>query len=191
MLSTGMANFSEICAAAEAALEAPNIVLLKCTSSYPTEPSKANILSMLGLRAVLEDRCEIGLSDHTKGYLAPVLATTLGAILIEKHITLDGSGLDGGFALKPDEFKQMVEKVKETQTLLGEYSMRPNEDKSLRRSLYYARAMKKGEKPTEKDFTTRRPSLGIAPAHKETLVGSPLAEDVEELQPVDFKHFGG
>ena len=117
---------------------------------------------------------KIGLSDHSMSIIPPVTAVSLGATVIEKHLTLDRSlgGADSGFSLNPDEFKQMVDAVRETEKVLGKVDYSINEkNRKFARSLYVVKDIKKGEKFTAENIRSIRPSNGLHPKHYEEIMG--------------------
>lgn len=163
ILSTGMATWLEIQNAIIAAARVSEIIVLRCVSAYPALLGDMNIATLTKL-AARADR--VGLSDHTITNDAAVVATALGATMIEKHLTLsraDG-GPDAGFSLEPHEFKGMVQAVRRAAAAIGEvkYGPQPGEDTSLRRSLWVARDVSVGEPLRLGDnVVTARPALGL------------------------------
>lgn len=177
IISTGMASLAEIDEAVRAARGAGcrDLVLLKCTSTYPASPADTNVLTIPHMRELFG--CEIGLSDHTMGVGASVAAVAHGASVVEKHFTLRRSegGVDSAFSLEPEEMKSLVVETERAWQSLGSinYGPTPAETKSLayRRSLYIAEDMKAGEVFTAKNLRIVRPGLGLAPKYFETLLG--------------------
>jgi pseudaminic acid synthase len=165
ILSTGMATWKEIQQAVSATWSVKSSLqqtLLKCTSAYPAALEQANLSTFVDYPAYFF----YGLSDHTLGHDAAVVATALGATMIEKHLTLaraDG-GPDAGFSLEPREFAEMVQAVKRAAACVGEvkYGPQPGEDPSLRRSLWIAKDIAAGEPLRFGDnVVTARPALGL------------------------------
>lgn len=162
IISCGMATRDDIEAAWEAADSgrSGDITLLKCTSAYPADFTQCNLATMRDMGV------PVGLSDHTMSNDAAVVATALGATMIEKHLTLrraDG-GPDAGFSLEPQEFADMVQAVRRAAAALGEvkYGPQPGEDPSLRRSLWVLRDIAAGEPLRFGDnVVTARPALGL------------------------------
>lgn len=196
IMSTGMATVAEIDEAVNAARAAGcrNLVLLKCTSTYPATPENSNILTIPHMRQLFG--CEIGLSDHTMGVGASVAAVAHGATVIEKHFTLsraDG-GVDSAFSLEPHELATLVIETKRAWQSLGtvKYGAGKSEQKSLvfRRSLYIARDMVAGEVFTPDNLRCIRPGLGLAPKHYDTLLGKRIARDVKVGTPVAWDMVG-
>ncbi|MCC4858731.1 pseudaminic acid synthase [Vibrio lentus] len=195
IMSTGNANLAEIEEAVAAAKGAGalNIVLLHCTSGYPTPASQANISTM----AVMRDAfgVEVGLSDHTMDIGVSVAAVALGACVIEKHFTLaraDG-GPDSAFSLEKEELKSLVTNC----TMAFEAIGAPNfvsteaelQTKCHRRSLYVVKDIKKGEVFTEEHVRSIRPGNGILPKYLDDVLGSKATQDLRFGTPLDFKHY--
>lgn len=184
IVSTGLATLAEITEAVAAARDAGcrDLVLLKCTSAYPASPADSHLRTIPHLRAAFG--CEVGLSDHTLGIGAALASITLGATVIEKHVTLrraDG-GVDSAFSLEPQELKQLVEDGERARLALGEvrYGPTANEVNSLRfrRSLYVVRDVQRGEPFTRENVRAIRPGLGLAPKHVEQVLGRRAARDI-------------
>jgi pseudaminic acid synthase len=179
IISTGIASFDDIDLAVKTCREAGNhdITLLKCTSSYPAPLEEANLRLIPKLAA--DFGVKAGLSDHTMGWLAPVVAVSLGAIMIEKHFIIDRSqgGPDAAFSLNTEEFTQMVNAVREAESALGEatYALtkKQEEGKQFARSLYIAEDIHTGELYTEKNLRSVRPGYGAHPKYLPSLLGKP------------------
>lgn len=190
LISTGMGNLAEI----EEALAAlrdngcPDICLLKCTAAYPAKIDEANLRTL----SEFATRFDVlpGLSDHTMGPTLPMVATALGAKVIEKHITLARSdgGPDSAFSLEPDEFAQMVRVVRDVEAALGEavFEPSPGEHRSrdFRRSLYVVADIKQGEAFTPENIRSIRPALGLHTRHYETVLGKTAAQDIAAGTPL-------
>ncbi|MGA6106353.1 pseudaminic acid synthase [Pseudomonas solani] len=194
IVSTGMASLAEIQECVEAARGAgcEQLILLKCTSTYPASPSNTNLRSIPHMRELFG--CEIGLSDHTLGVGASVAAVALGASVIEKHFTLsraDG-GVDSTFSLEPDELAALVAETERAWQALGGVSYGPTaaERKSLvfRRSLYVVRDMAAGEAFSEANVRAIRPGLGLPPKYLEQVLGSVASEPLKRGQPLALRH---
>ena len=193
IISTGMASVAEIDEAVRAAREAGchDLVLLKCTSTYPATPEKTNITTIPNLRQTFG--CEAGLSDHTMGIGVAVASVAFGATVIEKHFTLaraDG-GVDSTFSLEPAEMKALVIETERAWQSLGHVSYGTSsaqEAKSLafRRSLYVTRDVKKGEMLTMENIRAIRPGFGLAPKWLDTVVGRRAAIDIARGTPVSW-----
>lgn len=186
IMSTGMANLKELDEAVKTAKEngCKELVLLKCTSSYPASPAESNIKTIPDLRK--RYNCEVGLSDHTLGLGVALASVALGATVIEKHFTLarkDG-GVDSVFSLEPDEFKQLVEESKKAWTGLGKISYGPTgEEKNslqFRRSLYIAEDMNAGDVFTPQNLRRIRPGFGLPPKFYELFLGKKVKIPVKK-----------
>lgn len=186
IISTGMASIAELAEAVVAARESgcKELVLLKCTSSYPATPENTNLLTLPHLRELFN--CEVGLSDHTMGVGAAVASIALGASVIEKHFTLDRSdgGVDSIFSMEPNEMTQLVMEAKRAWQALGSVSYGPtdSEKKSLvfRRSLYIVKDIKKGETITSENVRAIRPGLGLKPDFLNLVLGRQFKIDAKK-----------
>ncbi|HXV28869.1 MAG TPA: pseudaminic acid synthase [Sinorhizobium sp.] len=195
IISTGMASIAELDEAVRAAREAGcrDLVLLKCTSTYPATPENTNVLTIPHMRDLF--RCEIGLSDHTMGVGVAVAAVAHGATVVEKHFTLrraDG-GVDSTFSLEPDEMKALVVETERAWQSLGRISYGPTEaeKKSLafRRSIYIAEDVAAGELLTKQNLRIVRPGFGLAPKHYEMLIGRRASRDLKAGTPASWDVF--
>jgi len=184
IVSTGMASVAELDETVRTirATGNENIILLKCTSSYPSTPADSNIATIPHMRKLFG--CEIGLSDHTMGVGVPVASVALGATVIEKHFTLrraDG-GVDSAFSMEPEEMAQLVVETERAWQALGKVQYGPTdaEKKSLqyRRSLYIVQDVKAGEQFTENNLRAIRPGLGLPTKYLETVLGRVAARDI-------------
>ena len=191
-MSTGMATLAEIDEAVNLILKtgSSEIVLMKCTSSYPTSPENSNIFTIPYLRKIFG--CEVGLSDHTLGVGAAVAAVAHGATLIEKHFTLsraDG-GVDSTFSLEPQEMQQLVEETERAWQSLGQVSFGPTDAEkssfSGRRSIYISRDMQAGDEFTRNNLSVIRPNLGLAPKYYEIALGRKVRKDVKKGTPLNW-----
>jgi len=180
IISTGMATMQELEESVDAARKAGarDIVLLKCTSSYPATPDDTNILTIPDMRSRFG--CEVGLSDHTMGIGVAVASVALGACAIEKHFTLrraDG-GVDSAFSLEPEELHSLVIEVERAWQSLGavRYGATENEKKSLvlRRSLYVVQDLKAGDVLTRQNVRAIRPGLGLPPKFLDSILGKKI-----------------
>ena len=190
IISTGMATVAEIDEAVTAAREAgcKDLILLKCTSTYPATPENSNVLTIPHMRELFD--CEIGLSDHTMGIGTSIAAVAHGATVIEKHFTLsrtDG-GVDSAFSLEPDELKSLVAETERAWQSLGSitYGGTGSEEKSkiFRRSLYIAEDMRVGDVFTEKNLRIVRPGMGLPPKHYEIFLGNKINKDIRKGTPL-------
>ena len=185
IISTGMATIAEIYEAVEAARSAGcrDLILLKCTSTYPATPANSNVLTIPHLRTMFT--CEVGLSDHTMGVGAAVAAVAHGATVIEKHFTLrraDG-GVDSTFSMEPEEMSCLVLETERAWQSLGvvSYGPRPAEKASImfRRSIYVSEDIREGAILTRENLRCVRPGLGLPPKHYEMLLGHRVNRDVK------------
>ena len=170
------------------------LVLLKCTSSYPSTPEQTNLRTLPSLRALLG--CEAGLSDHTGGIGAAVASIALGCTAIEKHFTLsraDG-GVDSAFSLEPKEMRALVMETERAWQALGKvmYGPTESEGKSLiyRRSLYIARDISKGEALTKDCVRCIRPGLGLPPKFLDLILGKRINRDAKKGTPLSWEMVG-
>ncbi|ABD42785.1 N-acetylneuraminate synthase [Methanospirillum hungatei JF-1] len=192
IISTGMATVAEIDEAVRTARDAGcrDLVLLKCTSTYPASPKNSNILTIPHIRELFD--CEVGLSDHTMGIGAAVAAVAHGATVIEKHFTLsraDG-GVDSAFSMEPHEFRILIEETRRAWQSLGCVQYGPGEEgkKSVifRRSLYVAEDMQAGDIFTKENLRSIRPGLGLSPKYYRTLLGKQVNRDLKKGTPVSW-----
>jgi pseudaminic acid synthase len=185
ILSTGIAEKEDIKLAIDTIRNAGNneIAVLKCTSSYPAPVNEANLCM---IQQMANDFGVIaGLSDHTMGFVAPVVAVTLGAKIIEKHFILDRSigGPDASFSLNTEEFSQMVKAVREAEQAVGEvnYDLTPKSKagRVFSRSLYFVKDMKAGDVITDECIRSVRPGFGLHPKFYKDILGKKVRRDVE------------
>ena len=183
IISTGIATIGEIQDVVDICKEEGNndIILLKCTSSYPSPLEDANLVMIPNLAKTFG--VVSGFSDHTLGTTAPIVAVTLGAKVIEKHFILDKSigGVDADFSLDKQEFAQMVKVVRDTEKLLGrvDYSMTDKKRNSRRfsRSLYVSKDIKKGEIFSKENIKSVRPGYGLHPKYLKKILGKVAKQD--------------
>lgn len=193
ILSTGIAGFQDIELALDACRRMGNdqIALLKCTSSYPAPIEEAN----MAMIPEFKERFGVipGLSDHTMGSTVPIVATSLGAKIIEKHLILDRSigGPDASFSMNEEEFTAMVKAVRETEQAVGQVSYdltdKQKKGREFSRSLYVVKDIKKGEKFTEENVRSIRPGYGLHPKHLNEILNKRTNADVSRGMPLDIK----
>jgi N-acetylneuraminate synthase len=192
IISTGLASVAELAETMDAAREAGarDIILLKCTSAYPASPENSNLSTIPHMRALFD--CQVGLSDHTMGIGAAVAATALGAVAIEKHVTLrraDG-GVDSAFSLEPDELAALVTETARAAEAMGGIAYGPTaaERKSLvyRRSLYIVADLKAGDRLTKDNVRAIRPGLGLAPGNLDRVLGRRITRDAPRGTPLSW-----
>ena len=192
IISTGMASIAELDESVRAARQAGcrDLVLLKCTSTYPASPANSNLLTIPHLRELFG--CEVGLSDHSMGVGVSVAAVALGATVIEKHFTLDRSagGVDASFSLEPGELASLVVETERAWQAMGQvrYGATQAEKQSLmyRRSLYVTRDMQAGEQFSADNLRAIRPGLGLAPKHYDALLGRRARQALKRGTALDW-----
>lgn len=193
IVSTGMASLGEIEETVRAAREAGcrDLVLLKCTSTYPASPENTHLRTIPVLRQAFD--CEIGLSDHTMGVGAAIAAVALGATVVEKHFTLaraDG-GVDSAFSLEPAELSLLVTETERAWQALGgvRWGGTPAEEKSrvFRRSLYVVQDIRAGEAFNRQNIRPIRPGLGLPPKYLEQVLGKTARRDLPKGTPLTWE----
>ncbi|MGO4660040.1 pseudaminic acid synthase, partial [Ensifer sp. 2YAB10] len=192
IISIGMASIAELDQSVRAAREAgcKDLILLKCTSTYPASPENTNVRTIPHMRDLFG--CEVGLSDHTMGLGVSVASVAMGATVIEKHFTLDRAdgGVDSSFSLEPAEFQALVVETRRAWQGLGGVSYGPTdaEKKSLvfRRSLYITRDLKAGEVLDASSVRAIRPGFGLAPKHLDQVLGRAVKQDVSRGTPLEW-----
>jgi N-acetylneuraminate synthase len=192
IMSTGMASLAEVDEAVNLIkkIGSSEIVLLKCTSTYPANPTNSNVLTIPYLRTLFG--CEVGLSDHTLGVGAAVAAVAHGATVIEKHFTLsraDG-GVDSAFSLEPQEMEQLVNETLRGWQSLGHVQFGPTEAEinslSGRRSIYIAKDVNAGDLLTKENIRVVRPNLGMAPKYFDVVLGKRFKSDLKVGTPLSW-----
>lgn len=185
IISTGMASLAELDETVRAAREAgcKDLILLKCTSTYPATPQNTNILTIPHMREMFD--CEIGLSDHTMGIGVSVASVAVGATVVEKHFTLNRAdgGVDSTFSMESAEMAQLVIETERAWQALGKvsYGATEAEKKSLqfRRSLYIVKDLKAGDMLTSDNIRAIRPGLGLPPKYLDQVLGRRVNQDVK------------
>jgi pseudaminic acid synthase len=197
IISTGMATAAELDETVRIARAAgcKDLVLLKCTSTYPATPENTNIQTIPHMGELFG--CQVGLSDHTMGTGVAVAAVALGATVIEKHFTLaraDG-GVDATFSMEPAEFASLVIETERAWRALGQVSYGPvgaeKESLKFRRSLYAVADIKRGEVFDARNVRAIRPGDGLPPKHIEVFLGRRAARDIARGTPLDWDMLGG
>ncbi|MBA1291557.1 pseudaminic acid synthase [Pseudomonas japonica] len=190
IISTGMASLAELELSVQAAREAGcrDLILLKCTSTYPATPQNTHLRTLPHLRELFG--CEVGLSDHTMGVGASVAAVALGATVVEKHFTLSraAGGVDASFSLEPAELASLVTETERAWQAMGQVHYGPTtaEQKSLvfRRSLYVVKDMAPGEPFSRDNLRAIRPGLGLAPRHIDGVLGRSARQPIKRGTPL-------
>jgi pseudaminic acid synthase len=195
LISTGMATVAEIgVTVAEArSAGASDIVILKCTSTYPATPENSNLITIQNMIETFG--CSVGLSDHTMGCGVAIASVALGACLIEKHFTIsrtDG-GVDSAFSMEPHEFRLMRDEVDRASQAIGEITYggtsAEQASKQFRRSLYIAQDMQAGDVLTKNNLRAIRPGYGMPPSFFDVLIGKAVARNLEAGTPVSWDIF--
>jgi pseudaminic acid synthase len=192
IISTGMATVAELDETVRTAREegCNDLILLKCTSTYPATPENSNLLTIPHLRDLFN--VQVGLSDHTMGIGVAVASVALGATFIEKHFTLrraDG-GVDSAFSMEVEEMQQLVIESKRAWQAMGsiKYGATEAEKESVnfRRSLYISQDMKAGDILTPENLKAVRPGLGLPPKYYDILLGKSVKQDVKTGTPINW-----
>ena len=195
IISTGLATAAEITAAVGMARRSgcEELMVLKCSSAYPTSPKDSNLATIPHLRALTG--CPVGLSDHTIGIGVPVAAVAFGAVSIEKHATLSRADdtVDAAFSLEPDEFAWLVVEARRAWEAVGTVHYGPTEAESrslwLRRSLYAVEDIPAGGEVTRDNVRSIRPSHGLPTVHLGDVVGMRVQRDVLRGTPLSWDLF--
>jgi len=193
VLSTGMANLTEIAEAVHTIRDSGNnqIALLKCTSAYPAPPEEINLRTISHLSESFN--VPVGLSDHTMGIGVPIAAAALGACIVEKHFTLSRSisGPDSSFSLEPEEFKAMVDGIRLTEKALGKVCYEITEHEAacriFRRSLFVVQNLRAGERLTHQNTRSIRPGYGLSPKHIDDVIGKRVSIDISRGTPLQWE----
>jgi pseudaminic acid synthase len=194
IISTGMASIAEIAQAVDAAKQngCQELVLLKCTSTYPASPENTHLRTIPHMRDLFG--CPVGLSDHTMGIGASVAATALGAVVIEKHFTLRRSdgGVDAAFSLEPEELTSLVVETERAWQALGSIHYGHTEAevhaRTRRRSLYVVADLKAGDVLTKDNIRAIRPGLGMQPQFLDIVLGMRVTQNVSTGTPLSWDH---
>ena len=192
IMSTGMASMAEIDEAVRTARGAgnSNIILLKCTSTYPATPENTNVATIPHLASAMG--CQVGLSDHTMGCGVSVAAVALGATIIEKHFILsrEDGGIDSAFSMEPEELRQLREETTRAWQSVGSISyggVKAEEaSKTFRRSLYFVQDLEPGQTIGAGSVRAIRPGYGLPPKHRNEIIGRSVRDKVERGTPVSW-----
>lgn len=193
IMSTGLAKLSDIDESVEVLRKngCKELILLKCTSTYPATPENTHILTIPHMSQLFS--CHVGLSDHTMGIGAAVASVALGARVIEKHFTLNRAdgGVDSQFSIEPTELKSLVVESERAFLALGKvyYGIQESEKQSLRfkRSIYVVKDIAKGEIYTEENLRVIRPGDGLQPKYYENIIGKKASQDIKTGTPLKWE----
>lgn len=196
IISTGMATVAELDETVRAAREGGcrDLILLKCTSTYPATPANSNLRTIPHLRELFD--CQVGLSDHTHGIGVAVAGIALGATVVEKHFTLSRTegGVDAAFSIEPAELAALVVETGRAAQALGgvSYGAKGGEEQSRRhrRSLYIVKDMEPGEVLTPDNLRVIRPGLGLAPKYLDRVLGMRVRRPLRRGTPLTWQDLG-
>jgi N-acetylneuraminate synthase len=192
IISTGMATVAELDETVRAARESgcDKIILLKCTSSYPSSPEHTNIITIPNMQDLFN--VQVGLSDHTLGIGVALASIAIGATVVEKHFTLsraDG-GVDSAFSMEPVELKALIDETERAWLSLGQISYGPTEEETktlvFRRSLYVVKDIQAGDVFTTENVRAIRPGYGLPPKFFELLLGKKIRKDIQKGTPLNW-----
>lgn len=193
ILSTGMSTLEEVDAARTVLRDngTGKITLLHCTTNYPTPMDEVNLKAMITLRDHFG--CDIGYSDHTLGIEVPIAAVAMGAVIIEKHFTLDHSmkGPDHKASLEPDELARMIKAIRNVEAALGNSSKIPSKSEMknisvARKSIIASKPINAGEILSVGNLTTKRPGTGISPMRWNEIIGTTAIRDFDEDELIEL-----
>ena len=192
IMSTGMASISDLDDAVKTLREngCKDLVLLKCTSTYPSTPENTNTVTIPHMAALFN--CQVGLSDHTMGVGVAIASVALGARVIEKHFTLNRAdgGVDSSFSMEPNEMRSLVIESERAYLSLGniKYGVQEAEKKSVlfKRSIYASSDIKAGDQFTVNNIRTIRPGLGLAPKFYDQIIGKVCSKEVKAGTPLSW-----
>lgn len=192
IMSTGIAEEEDIQMAVDTCRKVGNnnILLMKCTSSYPAPIEEANLLTIPDMKKRFGVRA--GLSDHSMGNVVATTAVALGAEMVEKHFILDRrlGGPDADFSMEPEEFKEMVLRIREVEKSIGrvkyELSEKGKKNRHFAKSLFFVKDIKAGEMITKENMKAIRPGDGLHPKYYNDLIGKKVTVDIKLGTPVDW-----
>lgn len=193
IISSGMSTLNEVKDAVKVLKDngSNDITVLHCNTEYPTPYSDVNLRAMFTLKEELG--VEVGYSDHTQGIEIPIAAAALGAVVIEKHFTLDKNmeGPDHKASLEPDELQKMVRAIRNIENALGDGRKEPSESEkknidTARKSIVAKCEIKAGERLTESNLTTKRPGTGVSPMQWNQVIGKPAKRRFNEDELIEL-----
>lgn len=194
IVSTGMSSMDEVKEAKRVILETGNdkLIFLHCTSNYPASPESLNLKVISAMQKELD--IQMGYSDHSKGYTANIVATALGASVLEKHFTLDRTteGPDHKASLEPDELKKMIDMIRQTEIMLGDGIKRCTSEendtlKVIRKSIVAKRNIKIESIIKLDDLVIKRPGTGIPPTEINSIIGKKTKRDIKADTLITYK----
>lgn len=194
IVSTGMATIEEIEQAVRTLRDhgCGEVALLKCTSAYPSPIESMNLRTIPDL--AFRFQIPVGLSDHTLEEMTSVVSVSLGASIIEKHLTLSRSeeGPDSSFSLEPDEFASLVGAIRNAETTMGKVHYGPSDsdrnNRAFRRSLFAVRDIQAGEPFTPDNVRSIRPGQGLEPVHLDEVLARSASEEIPRGTPLNWRH---
>ncbi len=192
IVSTGMGTLDEIKEAVKVIEEQGNnqIALLKCSSAYPSISDHMNLKTISNMKDIFQ--VPVGLSDHSMGSVGAVTAVALGANIIEKHFCISRKieNPDASFSMEPDEFRKMVEDIRNAEKAIGKVSYEVTENEKMnikfRRSIFVVQDIRKGERLTDKNIRVIRPNYGLAPKYMKEVIGQVAICDIQRGTPLSF-----
>ena len=194
IISTGIAEMADIELALQTCKENgnENVILLKCVSEYPTPYSELNLRTITNMRETFN--CEVGLSDHSMGNAVDIAAVALGACVVEKHLTIsrEDGGPDGSFSMEPEEYKEMVDSIRNVEKALGqvryELTDKQKNSRGRSRSLYVVKDMKKGELFSPENIKSIRPGFGLHTKYYDEILGKTATSDLKKGTAMQWKY---
>ncbi|MCF2948134.1 pseudaminic acid synthase [Paraglaciecola aquimarina] len=195
IMSTGMASLAEIELAVKTARDqgCEDIILLKCTSTYPAQATNTNLATIPNMQRAFN--CQVGLSDHTAGVGVSIAAVAMGATVIEKHFVLDrdAGGVDAAFSLEPVELTNLVIETKRAHQALGQVkyggSQSEEQSKQYRRSIYVSEDIPAGQSLSSQNLKIVRPAFGLAPKNWDGVMGKVAKQSLTKGTPLDWSMF--
>jgi len=193
LISSGTSNINELYESIQCLKNAgaKDIIIFKCTSTYPACPKNSNLVTIPVLQSIFPD-CIIGLSDHTPGIGAAIASVALGGRVIEKHFTLsrDDGGVDSAFSLEPHELKNLVTEVRTAASALGQIQLQSQtseiKSRQFKRSIYIVQDMKEGDIFTHESIRVIRPGDGMSPKYFNQLIGKRICQDAKRGTKMSF-----